>query len=167
MIPVFVYVGLMILVNWMFVHVPMVTTPWGPWSWGSLVVGAVFIARDYAQRAVGPRWVLVPMAIGLALSCWAAWPVVAVVIASGVAFATSEGVEWLIFTITRKPFRERVLLSVAVAVPVDSLIFLAGINGLSTAQFVVMCLSKLVALAWIWLPRRSAAVVATPPEVQP
>ena len=66
---------------------------------------------------------------------------------------TKEGVEWLIFTITRKPFRERVLLSVAVAVPVDSLIFLAGIEALSTAQFLVMCASKFVALAWIWLPR--------------
>jgi uncharacterized PurR-regulated membrane protein YhhQ (DUF165 family) len=156
-IPVFLYVGLMILVNWMYGALPMVTTPWGPWSWGSLVVGAVFIARDYAQRAVGARWVLLPMAVGLALSCWAAPR--EIVLWSGLAFAASEGVEWLIFTLTRKPFRERVLLSVGVAVPIDSAIFLGGIGGLSTAQFVVMCLSKFLALAWIWLPqkRRSAA----------
>ena len=154
MIPVFIYVGLMILVNWMYGALPMVMTPWGPWSWGSLVVGAVFIARDYAQRAVGARWVLLPMAIGLALSCWAAPR--QIVLWSGLAFAASEGLEWLIFTVTKKPFRERVLLSVGVAVPVDSLIFLGGIHGLSAAQFAVMCLSKFVALGWIWLPRPAA-----------
>jgi queuosine precursor transporter len=155
-IPVFVYVGLMVLVNWMYGALPMVSTPWGPWSGGSLVVGAVFISRDYAQRAVGPRWVLVPMAVGLALSCWAAPPGIA--LSSGLAFAASEGMEWLIFTITRKPFRERVLLSVAVAVPVDTLVFLGGIGGLSAAQFAIMCCSKFLALAWIWLPRPRTSV---------
>ncbi len=158
MIPVFVYVGLMVLVNWMYGALALVATPWGPWSWGSLVVGAVFIARDYAQRAVGPRWVLAPMALGLALSYAAAPPAIA--LWSGIAFAASEGMEWLIFILTRKPFRDRVLLSVAVAVPVDSLIFLTGIHGLSAAQFVVMCLSKFVALAWIWLPRPGRAQAA-------
>jgi queuosine precursor transporter len=154
-----IYIGLMVLVNWMFVHVPMVSTPWGPWSWGSLVVGAVFVSRDYAQRSVG-HWVLAAMAIGLALSYWAADPHIA--LASAAAFLASEGAEWVVYTITRRPFRERVLVSVAVAVPIDSAVFLLGIHGMSTAQFLVMSASKVVALLWIARPPPSTGET-TPP----
>ncbi|HYG70111.1 MAG TPA: hypothetical protein VD838_20720 [Anaeromyxobacteraceae bacterium] len=147
------YVAAVVLVNWLFSVVPMVMTPWGdPWSVAAIVVGFVFIVRDYAQRAIG-HWVLLGTAIGIAISYLMADPRVA--IASAAAFAASELSDWAIYTITKKPFAERVLLSSLVAVPIDTGVFLAGIGGLTTTGFVVMCLSKLVALA-IVVPRARA-----------
>lgn len=142
-----IYVALMVVVNMMWTALPMVSTPWGPWSWGSLLVGAVFVARDYAQRAIGQK-VLLAMAGGLALTYWAASPAIALV--SAAAFAVSEGAEWLTYTITRRPFRERVLLSVAVAVPLDTVVFLGGLHALSWPQFLMQVASKLVAIGFIW-----------------
>jgi queuosine precursor transporter len=149
------YVAAVVLVNWLFSVVPMVITPWGdPWSVAAIVVGLVFIVRDYAQRAIG-HWVLLGTAIGIAISYVMADPRVAT--ASAAAFAASELSDWAIYSITKRPFAERVLLSSLVAVPIDTLVFLGGIGGLTATGFVVMCLSKLVALAII-VPR----VRATP-----
>lgn len=144
---VLVYVALMVVVNVMWAQLPMVETPWGPWSWGSLLVGAVFVARDFAQRAVGQK-VLLAMVAGLALTYWAASPAIAVV--SAAAFAVSEGAEWLTYSVTRRPFRERVLLSVAVAVPLDTVVFLGGLHALSWPQFAMQVASKFVAIGIIW-----------------
>jgi queuosine precursor transporter len=153
-VSVLVYVGLMVLVNVSWVVLPMVQTPWGPWSWGSLLVGAVFVARDYAQRAVGQR-VLIAMAAGLVLTYWAASPAIALVSAG--AFAASELAEWATYTVTRRPFRDRVLLSVGIAVPLDTVIFLAGLHSLSWPQFGMQVVSKMVALTFIVLRTEGSA----------
>jgi queuosine precursor transporter len=147
------YVASVVLVNWLFSVVPMVQTPWGdPWSIAAVVVGFVFIIRDYAQRTIG-HWVLAATAIGIAISYVMADPRVA--IASAAAFTASELSDWAIYSVTKRPFAERVLLSSLVAVPIDTLVFLGGIGGLTATGFAVMCLSKLVALA-IVVPRARA-----------
>lgn len=144
------YVAAVVLVNWLFSVVPMVQTPWGDaWSVAAIVVGLVFIVRDYAQRAIG-HWVLAGTAIGIAISYVMSDPRVA--IASAAAFAASELSDWAIYSVTKRPFAQRVVLSSLVAVPIDTLVFLAGIGGLTATGFVVMCLSKLVALV-ILVPR--------------
>ena len=59
-----VYVCLIVAVNYGFAVVPMIQLPTGDmFPPMSLVVGFIFVARDYAQRAVG-HWVIVAMLAG-------------------------------------------------------------------------------------------------------
>lgn len=89
----------------------------------TMVTGMVFVIRDFVQREMGHR-VLILMAIAVAWSFFYAWPVIA--LASGIAFAISEGVDWLMFTFTRYRLSTRILLSSALAAPVDTTVFLYG-----------------------------------------
>ena len=49
------YILSIVLVNWLFVVVPPLATPVGDLNLATLVVGAVFVLRDYAQREVGHK----------------------------------------------------------------------------------------------------------------
>lgn len=89
----------------------------------TLVTGLVFVFRDFVQRRMG-QWVLVVMALAIAWSFYYAWPVIA--LASGIAFAVSETVDWLLFTFTKYKLSTRILLSSALASPVDTTVFLYG-----------------------------------------
>jgi len=89
----------------------------------TMVTGMVFVIRDFVQREMGHR-VLILMAIAVAWSFFYAWPVIA--LASGIAFAISESVDWLLFTFTKYRLSTRILLSSAVAAPVDTTVFLYG-----------------------------------------
>ncbi|MEO0816456.1 MAG: hypothetical protein AAFX86_04030 [Pseudomonadota bacterium] len=89
----------------------------------TLVTGLVFVFRDFVQRKMG-QWVLAVMALAIAWSFYYAWPVIA--LASGLAFAISETVDWLLFTFTKYRLSTRILLSSALASPVDTTVFLYG-----------------------------------------
>lgn len=89
----------------------------------TLVTGLVFVFRDFVQRLMGKK-VLIVMALAIGWSFFYAWPVIA--LASGLAFAFSEMVDWAMFTFTKYRLSTRILLSSAVAVPIDSTIFLYG-----------------------------------------
>ncbi len=72
-----IYVLLIVLVNWLFTVVPLVEFPGGTmWPPVALVVGFVFVARDFAQREIG-HWVLAAMAVGVVISYFMASPQVA------------------------------------------------------------------------------------------
>jgi len=147
----FAYIFLLVMVNLGFSVVPMVDFGFGLFSPMALLVGGVFVLRDYVQRAAG-HWVLLAMAIGLGLSYALADPYVA--LASAAAFAISELTDYLIYSVTKRPFRDRVLLSSFISTPVDTFVFLALISGLTTGTFVLMVLSKLAAAAIVWLTNR-------------
>jgi hypothetical protein len=89
----------------------------------TMLTGMVFVVRDFAQREMGHR-VLILMALAIAWSFYYSWPVIA--IASATAFAISEGVDWLLFTFTKYRLSTRILLSSALAAPVDTTVFLYG-----------------------------------------
>jgi uncharacterized PurR-regulated membrane protein YhhQ (DUF165 family) len=146
------YVASVVFVNWAFAALPMIPLPWGPLSPGSFLVGGIFILRDFAQREAGHR-VLLATGLGIVVSFVMADPFVAV--ASTLAFGASELADWAVYTLTKRPFRDRVFLSSCVSVPLDTAVFLAGIGGLTWIGFVVMCLSKSVALAVVLWPRAS------------
>lgn len=146
-IPVVAYIATVVLVNVGFSFVPMISTPIGLLSPMAVVVGAVFVIRDYAQRRAG-HGVLIAMGLATALSYVLADPYVA--IASAIAFAASEIADYLVYSFTRRSFRERVLISSLVSAPIDTAVFLFGINGFTIGTFVLMVLSKLVAAAIIW-----------------
>lgn len=141
------YVAAILVLNIGFSYVPMIDLGFGLLSPMALLAGAVFVLRDFAQRQVG-HYVLYGMAAGALLSYLLADPFVAS--ASVAAFVLAELVDWAIYTVTKKPFRERVLVSSLISTPVDTLVFLFIITGLTTGTFVLMVLSKMVAAVAVW-----------------
>lgn len=163
------YVALIPLVNWLFEFTPAI--PIGPgfaFNPLSLMVGFIFIARDYAQRAIG-HYVGFAMMLALALSLATSGPALA--IASGVAFLVAEVADWAIYTFLRRPFSERVLLSTLVAGPVDTLAFLYGatfshvgdeaLSWSNTASWILGKAIAAVVVFWLIRRRERAAAAAT------
>lgn len=135
------YIFTVVLVNYSFDIVPLLSLPGGEvWSPVSLVVGFVFVIRDYAQRAVG-HYVLAAMLAAGAASWFLASPETAV--ASLCAFMAGELLDWAVYTFTGKPFSQRVLLSSAVGTPFDSAIFLGMLGIFSIPGVLIMTASKM------------------------
>lgn len=119
------YVGLMPLINWAFAGIPTFDIPadlgGGEWHPFTIVTGLVLVVRDFAQREIGHR-IFVAMLVGLALSTLTAWPVI--VVASGVAFLISETADWAVYTFSKRPLSQRILISSAISAPIDQIAFI-------------------------------------------
>ena len=158
----FLYVALIPFLNWSFGIIPQIgiIAPNELFEKGvalhpmTVVTGLVFVIRDFVQREMGPK-VLAAMAMAIGWSFFYALPVIALV--SGIAFAVSETVDWLIFTFTRYRLSTRILLSSALATPIDTTVFLYGAdiamqraqgaepgNMLHLANWIVFVLGKMV-----------------------
>ncbi len=122
---VYVYVLLIPLVNWSFANVPTYPIWGGTWNPMVVVTGLVLVVRDFAQREVG-HTIFIPLCVGIFFSFVMAAPEIA--LASALAFAVSECVDWAIFTFTKRPLSSRVLWSCVISAPLDSTIFLLGAN---------------------------------------
>lgn len=143
-----IYIMSAVLINLSFTYIQPFTLPNGDiWSIGSLLAGAIFVFRDFAQREVGHIKVLGLMCIAGAISYVMASPFIAVV--SLVSFAVSEIMDYIIFTTHKGSFRSRIIKSSLISVPVDTIIFLTAINHLSTISFIIMISSKLVCLYFV------------------
>lgn len=141
MLTVFLYIALIAGVNSAFAVIPPLQLPGGDlWSPVALIVGFVFVVRDYAQRRVGHH-ILWAMLAGIAISWWMASPQLA--LASAAAFAIGELADWALYTFTKKPFSQRILLSSCLGAPLDSLVFLTMIGIASPVSVGIMSLSKL------------------------
>lgn len=119
------YVALMPLINWSFAAVPTATIPdslgGGQFQPLAIVTGLVLVVRDFAQREVR-HWIFAAMLAGLALSTLTSW--IQVVVASGAAFLVSETADWAVYTFTKRPLSQRIMLSSAVGAPIDQIVFL-------------------------------------------
>ena len=141
------YIFSIVLINIGFIYVPLIPffdTMYPPMT---LLVGLVFILRDYAQREVGHK-VIMAMLVGALLSYFMADPFIAV--ASLVAFMVSETVDWGVYTITDKPLHQRILLSSFISTPIDSALFLYMLGQFSLLATVSMFVSKMLAAFIIW-----------------
>ena len=141
------YIFSIVLINIGFIYVPLIPffdTMYPPMT---LLVGLVFILRDYAQREVGHK-VIIAMLVGALLSYFMADPFIAV--ASLVAFMVSETVDWGVYTITDKPLHQRILLSSFISTPIDSALFLYMLGQFSLLATVTMFVSKMLAAFIIW-----------------
>lgn len=151
-----IYVMMIPFLNWSFGVVPNIQFI-GPWvdgdnplfSWArgadpgglllhplTLVTGLVFVIRDFVQREMR-QWVLIAMLLALCWSTYYAW--IVIVVASATAFFISEFFDWLLFTFTKLKLSQRILVSSAVAAPIDTVVFLYGadvahqVNSIQTA----------------------------------
>lgn len=136
------YVGLMPFINWSFAAVP--TTPIPDWffldfgflspDWAlaiplgggafqplAIVTGLVLVARDFAQREL-KHWIWGAMVVGLLLSSLTSW--ITVVVASGLAFLISETVDWAVYTFSKRPLSQRIMLSSCASAPLDQVVFI-------------------------------------------
>ena len=141
------YIMSVVLINVGFVYVPLITfydTMYPPMS---IIVGIIFILRDYAQREIGHK-VIGAMVIGAVLSYVMANPFIAV--ASFVAFMISELTDWGVYTFTGKPLHERILISSLASTPVDSAVFLLMIGQFSLLACITMFVSKMLAALAIY-----------------
>ncbi len=131
----------------------------------TIVTGLVLVFRDFAQREIGHE-VLIAMAIAIGLTFATSGGELA--LASGLAFAISEIVDWLMFTFTKYRLSTRVLLSSALAAPIDTSVFLYGASFIRDAQFtvpnIVMSIGgKMLGALVIWwfIRRREKATYAS------
>ena len=151
-----VYVALIPFINWSFTWAPLWEVLPG-WAFNpvTIVTGLVLVVRDFAQREVG-HYVLIAMAIALVLTALAAGPELA--LASGGAFAIAELVDWALFTFTKYKLSTRVLLSSAIAAPLDTTIFLYGADLAEISEFAQLTapnvtmsiIGKMVGAVVIW-----------------
>jgi queuosine precursor transporter len=144
------YVALMPLINWSFAAVPLISLPiLGAYQPLAIVTGLVLVVRDFTQREIGHR-VLGAMLLGLLFSSMTTD--IAIVLASGAAFLVSELVDWAVYTFTKRPLSQRVLLSSLLSAPIDSTMFLFGANiaqpgSLAPSTLITSIASKLLGAA--------------------
>ncbi len=172
----FIYVALIPFLNWTFgrpdiptlnlsqvlgLHsaFPVIFNPL------TVVTGFVFVVRDFVQREMGHR-VLILMALAIGWSFYYAWPVIA--LASAVAFAISESADWAIYTFTKYRLSTRILLSSVIAAPVDTTVFLYGADlarqiqlhepagsQLNTPNWLLFIFGKMLGAVFVsWMIRR-------------
>jgi queuosine precursor transporter len=146
------YVGTVLILNLGFSYVPMIETAIGFLSPMAVIAGVVFVVRDFAQREVG-HYVLIAMLVAALLTFGLADPFVA--IASVTAFAFSEIMDWALYTVTKKPFHQRVLISSLISTPIDTAVFLYLINGMTAGTFALMIGAKMLAALYIWYAYRA------------
>jgi hypothetical protein len=88
-----------------------------------------------------------------------------VALASATAFLVSETIDWLVYSLSKRPFADRVMLSTAISAPVDALIFLNIAHIFSSLLFGINVAAKLTASLIIYLllkGHRRASAIAPP-----
>lgn len=149
-----VYVGAIILANWMIAHVGLATPTAHLWPVGfglmapsgTYCAALTFPARDVLQRAGGRWWGVAAIFVGAGVSFAISTPTIAV--ASGLTFLFSETADFLIYTpIQRRHFPAAVVASGLTAAVVDSVLFLR----LAGIPFAVALPGLLLAKAYVQL----------------
>jgi queuosine precursor transporter len=147
------YVIAIVMLNWLFAPSQLVEgvtfwkTAWGDLFLANLIVGAVFVLRDYAQREIGHRILVATIVAGL-ITYFMVDPAIA--IASLVAFVISETADWGIYSFWKKSLQSRILVSSMIAVPLDTVVFQHLAGYLTPAAFVMEVLSKAVGVYVVW-----------------
>jgi len=141
------YIVSIVLVNWMFTAIAPWSTPLGDLYLANIVVGFVFVLRDYAQREIGHS-VLAATAVGGVITWFMVDPVIAV--ASITAFILSEMADWGVYSFLRRPLSQRILISSLIAIPLDTLAFQYLAGYLTPAAFATEIASKAVGVFLVW-----------------
>lgn len=141
------YVVAIVAVNWMFTAIAPWSTPLGDLYLANVVVGFIFVLRDYAQREVG-HYILFATALAGVLTWFMVDPAIAA--ASITAFILSETADWGVYSFLRRPLSQRILISSMIAVPLDTLAFQYLAGYLTLAAFATEIVSKAFGVVIVW-----------------
>lgn len=141
------YVAAIPATNFLFSYVGVLPIPGTGFAWHPLavLVGFWLVLRDFAHRELGDRWIFAPVVVGMALSYATSSPRIAT--ASAIAFLVSECIDYAVFRWSSRPLAQRVLLSSAASVPVDSILFSGvafGLAAINPVTFCVMLVAKML-----------------------
>lgn len=142
------YIIFIVILNCLYSYLPMISFYNQLFTPADMIVGAVYIFRDFAQREIKHK-VIFAMLIGAVLSYLMASKDVAY--ASVCAFAVGETIDWLVYTFTKKPLSQRLIWSSVISVPLDSYVFMMMINGMLFLEFALMNVSKFAGVLLVWL----------------
>ncbi len=141
------YIVSVVLINTLFLYIPFVSVLGTTVTPADITAGSIYIFRDFAQREI-QHYVIIAMLIACGLSYFLANSAVAY--ASFAAFSTAELMDWGIFTLTRKPLSERLLLSASISAPIDSFVFCYFVGTLTFLDFTLMTIAKGFGLLLVW-----------------
>ncbi|MBX8498900.1 VUT family protein [Pseudomonas lijiangensis] len=142
MIYLIAYIGSVVLINFAFSTAPHLDIIWSAWG------GLVFVLRDMVQTRFGHGAILA-MLVALLLSYVTSEPAIA--LASATAFAVSECIDWLVFSITKRPLHDRLWISSALSIPLDTFIFFGLIDALTAPVILTALGSKFAGVTAVWL----------------
>lgn len=142
-----IYIGFVILLNTLFTLVPMSSFYGHEFTYADFAVGGIYVVRDLAQRAIGHN-VIYAMILAAVLCYVLADKQIAM--ASFSAFGIGELIDWALFTYTRKPLSQRILLSASISSPIDSAVFLATIGRFAPFEFILMTTIKVLGAIFVW-----------------
>ena len=145
------YLGSILLANLLVIKFGIVKFGFLVFPAGAVAIGLTFSARDFVQRKYGKwktwLWMLTATAITVLFN----WKIA---FASGLAFFVSEAIDWLIYTITDRPFSQRIFLSNLIGTPVDSIVFVCLAFGwvwpAIWGQTLIKFASSLIVIPIIW-----------------
>jgi uncharacterized PurR-regulated membrane protein YhhQ (DUF165 family) len=66
------------------------------------------------------------------------------------AFAVAEGVDWVVYSLLKRPLADRILVSSAIATPLDTVVFLSILGLLTPSLIGLQIASKMLAAVVIW-----------------
>jgi hypothetical protein len=141
------YIACIVLINTLFARIPLIPmyhAEFSPMDWAC---GVLYILRDFAQQEI-QHGVGYAMLVGGAMSYYFAAPNIAV--ASISAFLVAESIDWLLYTMTKRPFSQRLLLSAGVSAPVDSLVFLIIAQRFNWLEMTLVTLFKWLGVIGLW-----------------
>lgn len=142
------YIVLIVVINATFMYAPHWSIAGSMFSSADIAVGFVYLLRDFSQREI-KHYIIPAMLIGCGISYLLADKDVA--IASVVAFFVGEFIDWGIYTFTKKPLSQRLLLSSVLSTPIDTLVFLHMVHMLNWAGFIVMSSAKILGALSLWM----------------
>lgn len=143
----FFYIIFIVAINYGISYAPSITVYGSPFSSADMVIGVIYVFRDFAQREI-KHYVIGAMFIGGLLSYLLANKTVA--IASVTAFSIGELVDWAVYTFTKRPLSKRILLSASLSSPIDTAVFLAMISQINSMGYLVMLAGKLTGVIAVW-----------------
>ena len=150
MIEIIFYLGTILLANFLVIQFGIVNLGFIMFPAGAVCIGLTFSARDFVQRKYGKwgAWIWMLIATGITIIFNRK-----IAMASGTAFLVAEGMDWLIYTVTKKPLATRIFLSNLIGTPLDSLIFVTMAFGFIWpavwGQTVIKFLSSLIVIPFL------------------
>lgn len=118
--------------------------------------GFVFVLRDFAQREIG-HLVLIAIVAAAGTTFWLAGPEVAIPSAS--AFLVAELADWIIYSVTKRPMSQRVVISSLISVPMDTAVFYALLGILDPLALALGVAIKLVGTLVFWIVLKTMETV--------